>query len=473
MRGINETTDFNLEFGAELQTLLIGSLLQDSTSFALCRNIISEEYFDDHLRPAVRYVLEYSDEYKKMPAPALVSAKSGVRIEGVFQDAMPERWLLEEVERFARYKALENAIYEGAKLLEKGRGGEVEKLVKAAMTISLMKDLGTDYFEDPEARLKRLHDQSAFIGTGWHMLDRKLGGGVTRGGLNVFAGGSGAGKSLILQNLALNWTLAGYNVVYLSLELNEDLISQRIDAMMTGKSTKYVYDHTHEIATMIALTGKKAGTLRIKKLPQGGTTANDMRAYLREYQIKTGVKPDAVLVDYLDLLYPGSGKIDPSDLFVKDKYVAEELRGMMGELDVFGATASQFNRSAVQTQEFDHSHIAGGISKVNTADNLVGLLSTPSMKEKGVYQLQFLKTRVSSATGSRIDLDYDPTSMRISDPAITEDVDEPKSRAELKRDLGAEQPEKPKQETHEFLSGLKGFGVLPPSATPVPSIGPR
>lgn len=460
MRGINEAIDFNLEFNADLQTLLIGMLLKDSTSFAICRNIISDTYFDDHLRPAIRYVMEYADEYHSLPSPALVSAKSGVHIEGIDADgSLPERWLLDEVERFARYKALENAIFEGAKLLEQGRGGEVERLVKDAMLISLTKDLGTDYFEDPETRLQRLHDQSAFIPTGWKLLDRKLGGGVTRGGLNVFAGGSGAGKSLILQNLALNWALAGYNVIYISLELNEDLISQRTDAMLTGKSTKYVYEHTHEIATMVAMTGKKAGTLRIKKLPQGGTTANDLRAFVREFTIKTGITPDALVVDYLDLLYPGSSKIDPGDLFVRDKYIAEELRGLMDELGVFGATASQFNRSAVQTQEFDHSHIAGGISKINTADNVIGLLSTPGMKEKGIYQMQFLKTRVSSATGSRIDLDYDPLSMRISDPDITDDPDEPLSKADLKRvaKQGDDREAKPRQSGSAFLDDIKQF----------------
>jgi hypothetical protein len=136
---------------------------------------------------------------------------------------------------------------------------------------------------------------------------------------------------------------------------------------------------------------------------------------LKEVQIQTGIKVDFVMVDYLDLVMPASVKVNPNDQFIKDKYVAEELRNLSKELGVLLVTASQLNRSAVEEIEFDHSHIAGGISKINTADNVFGIFTSRNMREKGKYQIQCMKSRSSTGVGMKIDLDYDVSNMRITD----------------------------------------------------------
>jgi hypothetical protein len=122
------------------------------------------------------------------------------------------------------------------------------------------------------------------------------------------------------------------------------------------------------------------------------------------------------MVDYLDLLMPVSAKVNPNDLFVKDKYVSEELRNLSKELQVLLVTASQLNRSAVEEVEFDHSHISGGISKINTADNVFGIFTSRAMRERGKYQIQCMKSRSSTGVGQKIDLEYNIETMRISDP---------------------------------------------------------
>ena len=122
------------------------------------------------------------------------------------------------------------------------------------------------------------------------------------------------------------------------------------------------------------------------------------------------------MVDYLDLVMPVSVKVNPNDQFIKDKYVAEELRNLSKELGVLMVTASQLNRSAVDEIEFDHSHIAGGISKINTADNVFGIFTSRSMRERGKYQIQCMKSRSSTGVGAKIDLEYDVETMRITDP---------------------------------------------------------
>lgn len=401
--------------------MLFQYMITDTNAFLISRGIIQPEYFHDRLKPAVRYVLEHTEKGRPMPSPEMITAYTGVAVNKFVDPHLHYDWYMENIEGFARYKALELTIMESVDLLENGEGGEVERRIKEAMSISLQTDLGTDYFHDPLGRLERMRDRSNYVTTGWKDLDDKLLGGFTRGALNVWAGGSGSGKSLWLQNIALNWVFEGLNVVYFTLELSEDLVSVRLDAMVSDRGTKDVMRDIRGAATAIKArhkrpnTTNKPGTLIVKKMPEAGTTANDLRAFLKEFEIKNGYKPDALVIDYLDLMNPNNRKIDATNAFAKDKYTSEEMRALAGEYNCLLATASQLNRQSVEATEFDHSHIAGGISKINTADNVFGIFTSQPMRERGVYQIQFLKTRSSSAVGSKIELQYNPESMRITD----------------------------------------------------------
>jgi replicative DNA helicase len=128
-----------------------------------------------------------------------------------------------------------------------------------------------------------------------------------------------------------------------------------------------------------------------------------------------GRKVDVLLVDYMDLLMPLSKKISAENLFVKDKYVSEELRNLAVEKNCVFVTAAQLNRGAVEEVEFDHSHISGGLSKIQTADNVFGIFTSRAMRERGRYQIQLMKTRSSSGVGMKIDLDFNVDTLRITD----------------------------------------------------------
>jgi len=253
-------------------------------------------------------------------------------------------------------------------------------------------------------------------------------GGFNRGELQIFAGGSGSGKSLFMQNLAVNWVEAGLSGVYITLELREGLCAMRIDGMLTNTAQKEIFRDLDTVEMKIKMMGKKSGKMRIKYMP-AQSTVNDIRAYLKELQIQTGLKADFLCVDYLDLLMPVSAKVSPNDLFVKDKYVSEELRNLAKELNILFVTASQLNRAAVEEIEFDHSHISGGISKINTADNVFGIFTSRAMRERGRYQLQLMKTRSSSGVGQKVELEFDIESLRIRDLAQDEGYQEFKKRA--------------------------------------------
>ena len=155
--------------------------------------------------------------------------------------------------------------------------------------------MGTDYFADPRGRLMALKSSNGQNSTGWPTLDQKLYGGFNRGELQIFAGGSGSGKSLIMQNLAVNWTQNGLSGAYLTLELSEGLCSMRIDSMMTDTSSREIFKDIDNVEMKVKMVAKKAGQLRIKYMP-AQSNVNDIRAYVKELQIQTGMKVDFLCV---------------------------------------------------------------------------------------------------------------------------------------------------------------------------------
>jgi archaellum biogenesis ATPase FlaH len=410
-----EDAQDNIDYSADKQKLLIDIMLSSEEIFTRCQNIINPKYFDSKLRAPMRFILEYANKYHTLPKVEHLNAQHNLgfmiidNITIQHQDSF-----LDEIEGFCKNKAIALAITDSVDLIEKGNYGEVERLVREAILISLQSDLGTDYFSDPRERLMRVRNRNGQVSTGWKTIDDKLYGGINRGELSIWCGGSGAGKSLFLQNQSLYLIKQNLNVIYITLELSEELTSMRMDSMLTEYGTKEIFRNLDAVEIKVKQAGFNSGLLHIKQMPQG-SNCNDIKAYIKNYEIVTQKRPDALVVDYLDLLYPTNKLINPSDLYIKDKYVTEELRGLVVEHNTVGITASQLNRSAVAEQEHDQSMIAGGLSKIQTADNVMSIFASSAMKERGQYQIQFLKTRSSSGVGSKVYLGFDPNTLKIFD----------------------------------------------------------
>ena len=406
----------NTDYGFDIQKTYLEMMLSDAQTFVRCQGIFNPESFDRKLQDVATFLKEFVAEHNTLPTEQIINSAcpgSNLKIpEGLNEQHYD--WLLTDFETFTRHKGLEKAILESADLLEKGEYGPVEAKIKEAVQIGLQKDLGIDYFEDPKARLLGLKDNNGQVSTGWESLDKKLFGGLNKGELNIFAGGSGAGKSLFLANLGVNWAQAGMNVIYLTLELSESLVAMRVDSMMTGVASREIFKDLDSVEMKVKMQGKKSGRLQIKYMPSG-KTPNDVRSYIKEYEVKTGEKVDVLLIDYLDLLMPNGAKISAENLYVKDKYVSEELRNLAMELQCVFVTAAQLNRGAVEEIEFDHSHISGGLSKIQTADNVFGIFTSRAMRERGRYQIQLMKTRSSSGVGMKVDLAFNVDTLRIED----------------------------------------------------------
>ena len=332
------------EYTEDKQKLLINVLLSSDEIFARCQNILNATYFVNKLRPAMRFILSHAENYSVLPKFEQVNAETGMNFAKIDNiTAQHQDAFLDEIEEFCKNRALADAVLSAVDLIEKGNYGEVEKRVREAILISLQSDIGTNYFHDPRARLLRIKDNNGQISTGWRDVDDKLYGGVNRGEITIWCAGSGVGKSLFLQNIALNFAKQGLNVIYISLELSEELCSMRMDSMLSEVATKEIFRKLDEVEIRVKQAGHKSGSMHVKQMPQG-STVNDIKAYLKNYEIETGKKADALVVDYLDLLFPNNKKIDPSNLFVKDKFVTEVLRGLMVERKMIGQAAAQLNR---------------------------------------------------------------------------------------------------------------------------------
>lgn len=538
----------NTDYGFDIQKLYLEMMLADAETFVRCQSIFDHSLFDRKLQPAAEFINKHVTEFNTLPTFEIVKAATKVDLEspGTLNEQHLE-WLMSEFETFTRHKSLERAILKAADMLENGEYGPVEGIIKEAVQISLQKDLGINYYEDPVKRLESLKNRNGQMSTGWASLDQKMYGGFNKGELVIFAAQSGGGKSVFLANLAVNYSQSGNNVVYLTLELSEELVGMRIDAMTTGIASKEIFKNLDEVNLKVKMLGKKNGAIQLKYMPSG-KTANDVRSYLKEYQVKTGKKVDVLVIDYLDLLMPNGKKISAENLFIKDKFVSEELRNLAMELNCLVLTAAQLNRCldsssvvdvrgkglttlrevavgdyiksdngfnevlattkpsiqsvfeiktkngkkikatsshvfptnmgevclidglslnhkfynsetkqydddivsiefaefeetmdiqtdgnnlfyangilthncAVEEQEFDHSHISGGLSKIQTADAVFGIFTSRAMRERGKYQLQFMKTRNSGAVGQNIELDFDVDTLRVTDPGLDE-----------------------------------------------------
>jgi len=422
------------DYSEDVQKLLISVLLSDEEVFSRCSNILNVKYFVNRLRPPVKFLLQFANEYRTLPTHEQMRAQFGMEFDRMEKMAPAlQQAFLDQIEEFCKNRALADAVLSAPDLIAKGAYGEVEKKIKEAILVGLNSNIGIRYYDDPRARLMKIKQGNGQISSSWKTVDHKLYGGLNRKELTIWCAGSGGGKSLTMQNQAVLMSKQGLNVVYISLELSEEMISMRLDSMVTGVTGREIFARLDDVEIKVMQAGKKAADLHVKQMPQG-TTTNDLRAYLKNYEIETGHACDVLMVDYLDLMFPNNKKIDVSNLFVKDKFITEELRGLCVEKNMVGVTASQLGRTSVNEMEMDHSHISGGISKIQTADNVIAILATPAMKERGQYQFQFLKTRSSSGVGSKIIMGFDGDTLRIYD--LEEDQVAPvKTAADMMADL--------------------------------------
>ncbi|WEM33350.1 DNA primase/helicase [Escherichia phage EJP2] len=406
------------QYSIQAQERLLAKILSNPELYVRCKNILRPEYFDNVFRNSIEFVNEYAVKYSELPPLDDINFKGGMEYKQTPVSDLHQQSVLDDISAFCRHKALALAVQKGMELVHQKKYGGIEELIREAMLVSVQNELGLDIYEDPTSVIKSLADMQGSFKSGWDTLDYKLFGGFGRQELEIFAAASGGGKSVVLQNLAVNFSKSGLNGAYISLELAKELVAVRIYGMLIDKKQQEVKTDIDNTALQVKIEEKTNGMLRIHRLPESVSTTNDIESYLRELQIKTGVKLDYVCVDYLDLLTSDRCTAqDKSNAFVKDKFVSEELRALAMKMDITVFTACQFNRDGVKGEDKkSSSQIAGGISKIYTADNVIFI---DGRKDVGEMWFDFQKTRNSSAVGSRLRMSYNMDSLRVLDHAMT------------------------------------------------------
>ena len=404
------------QYSIKNQEYLLSQIFTNPDLYVRCKNILKPEYFDKIFQNSIQYVHEYSNKYNGgFPTLLDIEVKSGFQYTEIKVSELNKQAVLDHCGEFCRHKALALAVEKGMELVQQKKYGGIEELIREAMLVTVQNELGLDVYENPEETIQSLKDMQGSMRSGWDTLDFKLFGGFGKQELEIFAAASGGGKSVVLQNIAVNFSKMGLNGAYISLELAEELVAVRIYGMMTDTKLSTIKSDASNIGMKIAIDGKQSGSLRIKRLPESITTSNDIESYIRELQIKTGIKLDYICVDYLDLM-TSERSTDASNVFVKDKFVSEELRALAHTMDMTVFTAAQFNRSGINEEKKSQAQIAGGMSKIYTADNVIYIETN---KDKGELWFDFQKTRNSSAVGSKLRMSYNMDSLRVLDHAQT------------------------------------------------------
>lgn len=397
------------------QILLINILMGTPDLFALVTPILQARYFDPEFRGLMTFVLDYQQEFKGIPTPDVVFAEVGVKVEPQQVDGDLFRYACNEFEGFCKRRALEFAIRDSVALIEKEDYGSIEKMVRNAITTSITRNLGTDIFDDPLKILERTEQNVGVpISTGWLPLDQALGGGIFRKDLVIFSANSGGGKSITMDNLAANFHKQGLHGVYFSFELSEEMLIKRHYSIMTEVDAPQVFARKVEVAAKVEQEALTNGGFLFVRMP-GGTKPSAIRAYLKEYQIRFGRVPDFMAFDYMSLMGTDEN-IPMSDTFTRDKVISEALREIGNDCNAIIMTASQQNRGAVGVVDVNHSHIAGGISKIDTCDIAISIVFTDAMRAAGEISFQLLKTRSSDGVGKSVHLKWLANCLKIVNP---------------------------------------------------------
>lgn len=404
------------------QQLLVEIMLSNPEVFGKTKQFIKASYFDKSLQPTIKYMIDYHNRSNTVPLHREVELETGIQFEKL--DAVGQshrKQYVDSIVEFCRYQAVYEAHMKNTDHLIEGRLDLMVAEMERALSIRIDKPLGIDYFGTVAERLERIQNKPPVISSGWTTLDERTGGGFNRRELIIFGASSGHGKSVVMGNMAVNYTKMGLNVLYVSLEMYEDTMGMRLDAMITGIKTGELVNQIDQVVERVNQFAQGSGHLQIINVPSG-ITSSLLRDYIDDYEERYGIEIDVLILDYLDLMRPNDTRVGLDNVSLKDKYVSEELRNLASEYNMICITASQFNRGAVDEVDFDHSHIAGGLSKVQTCDALIGILNSEHHRARGEIQFQLMKTRNSSGFGSKITLAQNIDSMRIWDKPPEEHI---------------------------------------------------
>ena len=334
-----------------------------------------------------------------------------------------EQWLIDSTEEFCQEKAIYQGMMKAIDIMNKKDGvlqkGAIPSLLIDALAVSFDPNVGHDYFENSDARFEFYHRIEERIPFDLDFFNKITKNGLPKKTLNIALAGTGVGKSLFMCHCAAANISAGYNVLYITMEMAEEKIAERIDANLLNvdiadleKLSKDMFDK--RIATA---KSKSEGKLIIKEYPTASAGANHFRNLLNELRLKRSFAPDIIYIDYLNICSSSRIKAGGNvNSYTYIKSIAEELRGLAVEFNVPLVSATQTTRSGYASSDVELTDTSESFGLPATADLMFALISTEKLEPLGQIMIKQLKNRYNDpTTNKRFVVGIDRAKMRLYD----------------------------------------------------------
>ena len=419
----------------KIETKILSHLVYDEKYLRKVLPFIKDVYFEVLTEKIIfQEIQQYMNNYDGLPSANILQIEVEKRkdiSEEIFKEAVDliqsfreekvdQEWLLDTTEKWCKERAIYLALMESVKLADgrdKTKNREaIPSILSEALGVSFDDHIGHDYLQDAEERFEFYHKKEDKIPFDLDLFNKITKGGLPNKTLNVALAGTGVGKSLFMCHCASSCLSQGKNVLYITLEMAEEKIAERIDANLLGVNIKELTDLPKSLfETKIGKVAKKTqGTLIIKEYPTASAHAGHFKSLLSELSIKKGFAPDIIFVDYLNICSSSryKGTIVNSYTFVKA--IAEELRGLAVEANLPIVSATQSTRSGYGSSDIDLTDTSESFGLPATADLMFALISTEELEDMNQIMIKQLKNRYNDPTiNKRFVIGIDRSKMRL------------------------------------------------------------
>ena len=420
------------------ETVILENLIYNDEYVKKVIPFIDVNYFSDEVDKKIfSHIRDYVNQYNSPPSVTAIGVmfendlnmtsdvyeKCVEEVKSFSDESVDQEWLIDETEKFCKDRAIFNAINESINIFkgdsEDKKETAIPSILSDALAVSFDTHIGHDYLDDSTDRYDFYKRKEKKIAFDLDLFNQITGGGTPLKTLNVVMAGTGVGKSLFMCHHAANCLLQNLNVLYITLEMAEERIAERIDANLLDvpvndlrELPRQVYDKKIE-----TLKKKVKGKLIIKEYPTSTASANHFRVLFDELKLKKGFVPDIVFIDYINICSSSRLKANGSvNSYTFVKAFAEELRGLAGEYNVPIFTATQLNRTGSVSSDVGLEDTAESFGLPQTADFMFAITSTEELEELGQVLVKQLKNRYNSATMNRkFIIGIDRSKMKLHD----------------------------------------------------------
>ena len=418
------------------QTILKNLITNEEYTRKVLPYIKSEFFSERDEEFLFKQIREYFLKYKSVPTPEAlmidIDEQDNVDAQ-LLQDTMilvgeiksdtsstPEKWLEDSTEEWCKDRAVYNGVMSSIEIIQSdGSKGEIPDILRDALSVSFDTNIGHDFLDDWEPRFDFYHTEEERIPFDLELMNKITKGGMPNKTLNICMAGTGVGKSLFMCHVAASCLVQGKNVLYVTLEMAEEKIAERIDANLLDISLNDLQDLPKSMykKKIKRVQEKTKGKLIVKEYPTASAHSGHLRHLLQELDLKKSFKPDVIFIDYLNIcasfrIRPGSNL----NTYTYVKAIAEEMRGLAVEFDVPIMSATQTNRAGFVSSDVGLEDTAESFGLPATADFMFALISTEDLQELDQVMVKQLKNRYADPTyHRRFVLGVDRAKMRLFD----------------------------------------------------------